>query len=88
MGLKYYADMEDAPLYDLIRQANNNTKNQLMDLSDYSWQDCPDTGKIAEWYIIFYQGEPIDYGTHFLGLVVQSSTESEYNAACTEKIDL
>ena len=43
--LKYYADMNDAPLSDLLRQANIKTQNQLTAFSDYSWQDCPDTGK-------------------------------------------
>ena len=44
LGLKYYADMNDAPVSDLLRQASINTKNHLMDFSDSSWQDCPDTG--------------------------------------------
>ena len=31
MGLKYYADLNDAPVTDLLRQANIKTKNHLMD---------------------------------------------------------
>ena len=54
-----------------------------MNFSDSSWQDCPDTRKITGAYIIFYQGGPIDHGTHIPGPVAQSSVESEYNAACT-----
>ena len=34
-------------------------------------------------HIIFYQGGPINHGTHVPGPVAQSSEESEYNAACT-----
>ena len=64
MGLNYYADLNDAPLYDLSRQANIKTKNHLMAFSDYSWQDFPDTGRSTGAYIIFYQGWTIDYGTH------------------------
>ena len=30
LGLKYYADMNDAPLTDLLRQASINTENHLM----------------------------------------------------------
>ena len=45
LGLKYYAYLNDAPVSDLLRQANIKTKNQLMDFSDSSWQDCPDTGR-------------------------------------------
>ena len=83
MGLKYYADINDAPVPDILRQANIKTKNQLMDFYDSSWQDCTDTGRSIGAYIIFYQGGPIDHGTHVPGTVAQSSSESEYNAACT-----
>ena len=36
LGLKYYADLNDAPVTDILRQANIKTKNHLMDFSDYS----------------------------------------------------
>ena len=54
-----------------------------MDFSDSSWQDFPDTGRSTGAHIIFYQGGPIDHGTHVTGPVAQSSAESEYNVACT-----
>ena len=38
LGLKYYADMNDAPVTDLLIQASIKTKNLLMDFSDSSWQ--------------------------------------------------
>ena len=44
VGLKYYVNMKDAPLSDLSRQAIIKADNQLMDFSNYSWKDCPDTG--------------------------------------------
>ena len=88
LGLKYYAYLNDAPVTDLLRQANIKTKNQLMAFSDYSWKDCPDTGRSTWAYIIFYQGGPIDHGTHVPGPVAQSSAESECNAACTAGMDL
>ena len=88
MGLKYYADLNDTPVTDLLSQANIKTKNHLMDFSDSSWQDFPDTGRSTVSYIIFYQGGPIDHGTHVPGPVAQSSAESEYNAACTAGMDL
>ena len=81
MGLKYYADLNDAPVTDLLRQANIKTKNNLMAFYASSWQDCPDTGISTRAYIILYQGGPIDHGTHVPGPVAQSSAESEYNAA-------
>ena len=54
-----------------------------MAFSDSRWQDCPDIGRSTGAYNIFYQGGPIDHGTHVPGPVAQSSAESEYNAACT-----
>ena len=76
MVLNYNADMNDAPLSDLIRLVSIKTKNQLMDFSDYSWKDFPDTGRSTGAYIIFYQGGSIDHVTHVPVPVVQSSAES------------
>ena len=45
LGLKYYADINDESVTDLLRQANNKTKNHLLAFSDSSWQDCPETGR-------------------------------------------
>ena len=47
LSLNYYSDNKCAPLSDLLRQSNLNTEYQFMDFSDYSWQDCPDTGRIT-----------------------------------------
>ena len=69
LGLKYSADLNDAPVTDILRQANIKTKNHLMILSDSSWQDCPDTGRSTGAYITFYKGGPIDHGTHVPGPV-------------------
>ena len=88
LGLKYYADLNDAPVTDLLRPANIKTKNHLMDFSDSSWKDCPYTGRSTGAYILFYQGGPIDHGTHVPVPVAQSSAEIEYNAACTSGIIL
>ena len=44
-----------------------------MAFSDSSWQDFPDTGRSTGAYMIFYQGGPIDHGTHVPGPVAQSS---------------
>ena len=76
LGLKYYADLNDEPVTDILRQANIKTKNHLIAFSDSSWQDCTDTGISTVAYIIFYQGGPIDHGTHVPVPVAQSSAES------------
>ena len=83
LGLKNYADLNDAPVTDILRQAKIKIKNHLMALYDSSWKDFPDTGRSTGAYIIFYQGGPIYHGTHVPGPVAQFSAESEYNATCT-----
>ena len=83
LGLKYYANITDVSVSDLLIQASIKTENHLMGFSYYSWQDCPDTGRSTGSYSIFYQGGPFDHVTHVPVSVAQSSTESEYNAACT-----
>ena len=88
LGLKYYADISDAPVTDILRQSSIKTKNHLMNFSDSSWQDYPETGRSIGAYILFYKGGPIDNGTHVPGPVAQSSSESEYNGACTAGISL
>ena len=40
LGLNYYSDINDEPVYDLLRQVSIKTENQLMDFSDSSWQVC------------------------------------------------
>ena len=59
-----------------------------MAFSDSSWQIFPDTGRSTGAYTIFYQGGPIDHGTHVPGPVSQSSAESDYNSECTEGMAL
>ena len=54
LGLKYFSDMNGAPLSDLLIQASITTKNQLMDFSDSSWKYCPKTGRSTGAYNIFY----------------------------------
>ena len=77
LGLKYYSDMSDPPVTDLLRQNSIKTENHLMDFSDSSWQYCPDNGRSTGAYILFYQGVPIDHGTHVPVPVAKSNAESE-----------
>ena len=88
MGLEYYFKIEDATLSYLLRQASNNTEKQLMVLSGFSWQDCPDNGRSTRSYIVFYQCGPINHCTYVPVIVDQSSAESYYNAECTSGMAL
>ena len=48
-----------------------------MVFSDSSWQYFPYIGRSTESYIIFYQGGPIDQGTHIPVPVAQSGAKIE-----------
>ena len=63
--------MKDEPLSDLFRQANIKTGNQLMVLSDSSWQYFPDNGRSTGAYMIFYQCGEIDHDIYVPGTVAQ-----------------
>ena len=54
LGLKYYSDMNDAPVSDLLRKASIKTDNHLMSFSYSSLQDFPDTVGSTGAYILFY----------------------------------
>ena len=54
LGLVYYADINYAPVSDLLRQASIKTDNHLMYFSGSNCQDCPDIGIITGACIIFY----------------------------------
>ena len=43
LGLKYYADIHDAPVSDQLRKGNIKAENKLMAFSYSSWKYCPDT---------------------------------------------
>ena len=71
--LNYYPNINDGSVSELLRRASIKSENQLMDFSDYRWQDCPSNGRITGANIIFYECGPIYHGTHVLGPVAQSS---------------
>ena len=83
MGLKYYANKNDALVSDLLIQASIKTENHLIDFSGYTCLCCPYTGRSTGIYILFYQVGTIDHGTHVPVPFSQSSAESEYNVSCT-----
>ena len=81
LGLKCYADLNDALVSEILRQFSIKTENQLVAFSDYKWKVCSDTGRSTGAYIIFYQGGTIYHVTNVPIPVSQSSVESEYNVA-------
>ena len=88
LGLKYYSNMEDAPLSIILIQARIKTENQLMVFYDSICQVWPDTVRSTGYYIVFYWCGTIDHCTYVPGAVAQSSSDSEYNSSCTAEMAL
>ena len=53
LGLKYYANINDAPVSDLLRQASIQTENHLMDFSDYCWKIVYTLAEVQEHTLYF-----------------------------------
>ena len=66
LGLRYYSQIEDAPLSELFIHSIIHTDNQLMMFSNCTWYDCPDTYGSTGTYVLFYQGVPIDNIAHVI----------------------
>ena len=45
--MNYYANINDTPVYDLLRQSSIKTGNHLMSFSYSSWENFPDTSRIT-----------------------------------------
>jgi hypothetical protein len=82
-GLKYYSDVLDSPLLQLLFSNNiDPLDSHICVFADSLWQDCPDTGRSTGGYHIFVQGNIVDSAMTFPVPVALSSAEAEYNNAC------
>ena len=86
--LTYYAKIDYSYLSDILRQASIKSLNNTLVIFYSRYQDCTDTGRSTGSWIVFYEGETIDYWTHVPGAVAHPGASSEYNAAWYAVIDL
>ena len=80
LGIKFYANPEDSPVYKICR-SNNVEPTDLVGFSDSSWQDCPDTGRSTTGYQIFYKGSFIEGNSSMPIPVAMNTAEAEYMGA-------
>ena len=80
LGLTFYHNIEDAPIYKLIKEAGEKDVKKLFGMHDSSWQDYPVTGESTASYVLFYQGGTVDYSTYVPSPVAMSSAEAECNS--------
>ena len=81
-GLKFYKDIQESPLFHMMKMNNIIIKdNEIIMFTDSSWNDCIDTGRSTGGYIAMIQGGAVDYGSHLPVPVAMSSGEAEYIAS-------
>ena len=61
LGLRYFSNIEDVPLSNLLRQASIINDNQLIVFPDSIWQDFLDNFRSTGAYIVFNQSVSIDH---------------------------
>ena len=82
LGLRYYSNVNDSPIYESLRNNNINETGSLLAYSDSSWHDDVDSGRSTGSYLIAYMGGIVDHSSNMPGPVAMSSAEAEYNEAC------
>jgi hypothetical protein len=79
-GIKYYADPSESPLHRKLKEMDLDwvTEYPIINASDSSFQDCPDTSKSTGGYIIMMRGGVVDAASQMPSLITHSTGESEY----------
>jgi len=88
LGLRFYSDVKDSPIYKNLRDNNINETGLLLAYSDSSWHDDVDSGRSTGCYLIAYMGGIVDHSSNMPGPVAMSSAEAEYNEACLATMGL
>jgi len=88
LGLRYYSDINNSPIYKSLRDNNINETGLLLCYSDSSWHDDVDSGRSTGCYLIAYMGGIVDHSSNMPGPVAMSSAEAEYNEACLATMGL
>jgi hypothetical protein len=77
LGIRFYSDLEQAPLIQTLNNENIQQIHRLFRFSDSSWNDDIDHGQSTGCFIIKYMGGIIDHSSNLPGLVALSSAELE-----------
>jgi len=87
-GVRFFADYTTSPLFQHLQTHGMPTDQQLIVMSDSSWNDNVDTGRSTGCFLIFYMGGIIDHSSNMPEPVALSSAEAEYNQACVATMAL
>jgi len=82
-GVRYYSNIQLAPLYKMLLAQQIREKHLFFGLTDSSWNDDQDTGRSTGCLILTYMGGVVDHSSNMLDPVALSSAELQYNEGCT-----
>jgi hypothetical protein len=79
-GIKFYSEVKLSPLYQLMVDSGNAdiADVPIIQFTDSSFQDCPDTSRSTGGYLTFMQGAVVDAVSTMPAIVSQSTCEAEY----------
>ena len=79
-GIKYYADPSESPLHRKLKEMDLDwvTEYPIINVSDSSFQDCPDSSKSTGGYIIMMRGGVVDAASQMPSIITHSTGEAEY----------
>ena len=80
--------MEDLPIYDLIKQAEEKDVKILFGMHNSLWQNCPDIGQSTGSFVLWSQGGTVDYTLSVPSPVAMSSAEVECNSGALAGVAL
>jgi transposase InsO family protein len=81
LGLRYYSNIQEAPLTKMLTSQNISDQHLFYGFSDSSWNDDQDSGRSTGCFIITYMGG-VDHSSNLPDPVALSSAEAEYNEEC------
>jgi hypothetical protein len=79
-GIKFYSEMILSPIYQLMIDSGNKeyAEATIIQFTDSSFQDCPDTSRSTGGYLTFMQGAVIEAVSTMPNIIGQSTCEAEY----------
>jgi hypothetical protein len=79
-GIKFYSEVKLSPIYQLMIDSGNkeHADATIIQFTDSSFQDCPDTSRSTGGYLTFMQGAVIESVSTMPSIVSQSTCEAEY----------
>ena len=75
LGVRYYSDIDRAPVTNLLKTHGHNLTDLFYAFSDSSWNDDVDNGRSTGCFLVYYMGGIVDHSSNLPDPVALSSAE-------------